>query len=236
MTYPLNAFYSRIYKRYDLINLLFTLGMDRWWRRYTVRQCLRYHPAKVLDLCCGTGEMTLLLSGNNTKDLSVTGFDMNGQMLGRAIQKTDKKGFHNIRYVQGRVSSMPFQDESFDCITVGFGFRNLTYDNPEQARHLSEMFRVLKKGGKLFILESGIPENPWIRFFFKMYLNLVLIPLGSLLSGDRQAYRYLARSSAGFFSVDEIGLMLSGKGFTMDERKKFFTGAADLIVASSPDP
>jgi demethylmenaquinone methyltransferase/2-methoxy-6-polyprenyl-1,4-benzoquinol methylase len=234
MNYPLDTFYSRIYKRYDLINRLFTLGMDKSWRKYTAVQCLRHNPAEVLDLCCGTGELTLLLSGNNSKEISITGFDLNTQMLDRARQKTKQKGCGNIRYVQGNVSHMPFHEASFDSITIGFGFRNLTYDNPGQNTHMKEIYRVLKKGGRLFILESGMPEIPWIRFFFRLYLCLVLIPVGFLLSGDRRAYSYLARSSAGFFSVDEISQFLSGKGFVMEARKKFFLGAANLIIARKP--
>jgi len=234
MAYLLNEFYSRIYKRYDLVNRLFTLGMDQPWRKYAAGRCLRHHPSVVLDLCCGTGDLTLLLSENNSKEISVTGFDLNTQMLEKAKQKTDKRGIRNIRYIKGDVSHMPFPEESYDCITIGFGFRNLTYDNPNQSSHLAEIFRVLKKGGRLFILESGVPENPLVRFFFRVYVTLVLIPLGFLISGDKQAYHYLARSSAGFFSVDEVGRLLSGKGFVMEERKKFFMGAANLIIARKP--
>ncbi len=234
MPYPLDTFYSRIYKRYDLVNRLFTLGMDQPWRKYTANQCLRHHPAEVLDLCCGTGDLTMLLSGNNSRDISVTGFDLNTKMLERAKQKTNKKGYRNIRYIQGDISHLPFPEDSYDCITIGFGFRNLTYDNPNQSAHISEMFRVLKKGGRMFILESSVPENPLVRFFFRGYLNLVLIPVGFLFSGDKHAYQYLARSSAGFFSADQIARLLSGKGFVMEKGKKFFFGAANLIIACKP--
>jgi demethylmenaquinone methyltransferase/2-methoxy-6-polyprenyl-1,4-benzoquinol methylase len=152
-------------------------------------------------------------------------------MLEAARQKSTRKGFHRIRYIQGDASQMPFATESFDCITIGFGFRNLTYDNPHSSGYISEMHRVLKRNGKLFILESGIPENRWIRFFFKSYLALVLIPLGFILSGDRKAYRYLAQSAANFYTADELVRMLSGKGFKITSRKFFFMGAASLITA-----
>ena len=231
MAYPLNEFYSRIYKRYDLINRLFTFGMDQSWRKEAARQCLRYKPEAVLDLCCGTGDLSILLAGKGEGKVTVTGFDRNAGMLEIARQKSARKGFHNIRFIQGDASQMPFAPESFDGITIGFGFRNLTYENPHSAVHISEMHRVLKRGGKLFILESGVPENRWIRFFYTIYLTLVLIPIGSVLSGDRKAYRYLAHSAANFFPADELRRMLSGQGFGIAAWKFFFLGAASLIMA-----
>jgi len=234
MTYPLDEFYSRIYKRYDLINRLFTFGMDQSWRRYTALQCLSANPGTVLDLCCGTGDLTIMLLKTGEGKIIVTGFDRNAEMLETARQKSARKGCHGIRYVQGNASQMPFAGDSFDCITIGFGFRNLTYDNPHSSGHISEMHRVLKRGGKLFILESGIPENTLIRFFFRNYLYLVLIPLGFLLSGDRKAYRYLARSAANFFPADDLNRMLSEKGFKITARKIFFLGAASLTTAEKP--
>jgi demethylmenaquinone methyltransferase/2-methoxy-6-polyprenyl-1,4-benzoquinol methylase len=231
MAFPLNEFYSRIYKRYDLINRLFTLGMDQRWRNFAVKKCLEQKPRKVLDLCCGTGDMTILLYTKGEENIQITGFDRNSHMLEGARQKSVRKNCRNIRFVQGDVSQLPFIDESFDCITIGFGFRNLTYNNPKGARHISEIFRVLKKGGGLFILESGVPENRLIQIFFRWYLFVVLVPLGFLVSGDLKAYRYLAQSSAGFFPVNEINRMLMEKGFVFCLQKKFFLGAANLIVA-----
>jgi demethylmenaquinone methyltransferase/2-methoxy-6-polyprenyl-1,4-benzoquinol methylase len=231
MAYPLNEFYSRIYKRYDFINRLFTLGMDQSWRKEAAVQCLLYKPEAVLDHCCGTGDLSILLAGIGEGKVSVTGFDRNTRMLEIARQKSAQKGFHNIRYVQGDALQMPFAPDSFDAITIGFGFRNLTYDNPHSSRHILEMYRVLKTEGKLFILESSVPETPWIRFFYKIYLTLVLIPVGFIFSGDPKAYSYLAHSAANFFSADEVSRMLSGQGFEIMARRIYFLGAASLITA-----
>jgi demethylmenaquinone methyltransferase/2-methoxy-6-polyprenyl-1,4-benzoquinol methylase len=231
MAYPLDEFYSRIYKRYDLINRLFTIGMDKYWRKVAASQCIGFRPDTILDLCCGTGDLTIMLAREGGGKISITGFDRNSQMLDAARQKSTRKGFHNIGYIQGDALQMPFASDSFDCITIGFGFRNLTYDNPLASGYISEMSRVLKKSGKLLILESGIPENRWIRLLFKCYLTLILIPIGFILSGDRQAYRYLAHSAANFYTTDELMRMLSGKGLQITATKIFFMGAASLITA-----
>jgi len=234
MAISLNSVYSRIYRRYDLINRLFTFGMDQRWRKYAVMQCIKEKPAKVLDLCCGTGDMTIMLSLSAGNEIKITGYDGNQQMLDKAIQKSQQKGCRNIEYIQGDVISMPFADNSFDCITIGFGFRNLTYRNPNRDRYLLEIFRVLKNNGKFFILESGIPQNRVIRFVFKTYLYLILIPLGLIVSGSFKAYRYLAQSSAGFYNMEEIKNLLEDYGFVIFSTRKFFLGAACLTVAYKP--
>jgi demethylmenaquinone methyltransferase/2-methoxy-6-polyprenyl-1,4-benzoquinol methylase len=126
---------------------------------------------------------------------------------------------------------MPFTDAEFDAITIGFGFRNLTFGNANSDKHLSEISRILKHGGKLCILESAVPRSSFIRFFYKLYLRMILIPLGGLLSGDWKAYRYLALSSANFYSEDEIRALLDENDLQVKRIRRFFMGAANLIVA-----
>jgi demethylmenaquinone methyltransferase/2-methoxy-6-polyprenyl-1,4-benzoquinol methylase len=230
MTYPLKDYYSRIYRRYDLINSLFTLGMDQRWRRYLATLCLMQKPHTVLDLCCGTGDIAIML-GSHGKDLNITGYDFNERMLEMARKKSGKRLCSNIVFQQGDALHLPFADETFDAVTIGFGFRNLTYDHPEGDRHIAEIYRVLKPNGVFYILESGIPEKKWIRFFYRKYLTWILIPMGSLISGDRDAYRYLAKSAAEFYSFDQLLELLKEKGFSIQQRKRFFMGAANLIVA-----
>ncbi|MBN1119285.1 MAG: bifunctional demethylmenaquinone methyltransferase/2-methoxy-6-polyprenyl-1,4-benzoquinol methylase UbiE [Bacteroidales bacterium] len=229
--FALNEFYSKIFKRYDLINRIFTLGMDQSWRKTTVKKCLSVENQKILDLCCGTGDLTIELARNSQQSVAITGYDFNSKMLEIAKLKAAKKNIENLKFMQGDAAEMPFEDESFNSITVGFGFRNLTFDNPNKDKHIAETFRVLKKGGRFLILESAVPKNAFIRLFYKIYLYLFLIPIGGLLSGNPKAYWYLAHSSAGFYSVEEIQQMLHEKGFTGFESQNFFFGAANLIIA-----
>jgi demethylmenaquinone methyltransferase/2-methoxy-6-polyprenyl-1,4-benzoquinol methylase len=229
--HPLDEFYSKIYKKYDRINRLFTLGQDVRWRRITARKCLSHAPASVIDLCCGTGDLALEIHRLSTpEDVKITGFDFNGNMLLIAREKAQKKAFDTIQFTEGDAAKMPFSDNSFDAMTIGFGFRNLTFENPNASLHLAEINRILKPGGRLYILESGVPSNRYIRFGYNLYLRYVLIPLGGIISGDWNAYSYLARSSANFFPVKEVERMLSDYGFGSFELESFMYGATNLVT------
>lgn len=232
MKISLNSIYSKIYRRYDLMNRLFTFGMDQKWRKFTAMQCIQEHPDKVLDLCCGTGDMAITLELLANHKINITGYDANMQMLELAIQKSRENGCSGIEYILGDAMSMPFPENSFDCITISFGFRNLTYHNPHRDKYLSEIYRVLKENGKIFILESAIPKNRVIRFLFKAYLYLILIPLGLIFSGSGKAYKYLAQSSAGFYTEEELKQLLNEYGFQIQSIRRFFFGAVNLLIVN----
>lgn len=230
-TYPLKEFYSKIFKRYDLVNALFTFGLDRKWRRDAAKICMSFHPEKVIDLCCGTGDLSVDISRLSGDDIEIKGCDFNEEMLTVARRKIQKKNLKNIEFICGDAANLPFENNEYDCITIAFGFRNLTYENPELNKHMEEINRVLKQDGKLIILESGIPSNFFFRLLYKFHLRFILIPIGVLLSGNRKAYKYLAKSAENFYSITEIDSMLTTYGFKMVQLKKYFIGAANLIVA-----
>ncbi len=230
-TYNLNKFYSKIFNRYDLINKLFTFGLDRKWRRETVSSCVEEHPEKILDVCTGTGDLAVSIAKAVTYNAEVTGYDMNINMLGIAMQKANSEGLDNISFEQGDVGQMPFKDNTYDAITIGFGFRNLTFSNPDEKKHIGEICRVLKPGAKLIILESAAPENPFIRFFYKLHLFGFLVPVGGLLSGDFKAYWYLAHSSSKYYTSKELKALLEQNGFEKVSFKNFLFGATKLVIA-----
>ena len=230
-SYPLNHYYSKIYRKYDLVNRIFTLGNDQKWRRYTAKKCGKSNPNRVIDLCCGTGDLCISLSRQMGTNANIVGFDLNTQMLEMAEIKTKNRKIKNIEYIQGDVAEMPFKDGSFDAMTIGFGFRNLIFQNPSADIHLKEMNRILKNNAALHILESSVPKNKFIRLLYTIYLKLILIPLGALISGNREAYSYLAKSSANFFDVAEVAEILKENGFKMQKVKTFIFGASNLITA-----
>ncbi len=229
--HPLTHYYSAIYRRYDLINKLFTWGMDRRWRRITAAECMKSKPARIIDLCCGTGDMTIELLKQAGSNVEVVGYDFNDLMLQIARNKANRKGYSRVDFIRGNVGNLPFHDGEFDSVTIAFGFRNLTYENPDQDKNLSEISRILKKGGKLLIVESAVPSNKIALFFYIAYLRCFLIPLGGLISGSLNAYRYLAQSSVNYYSHNEIKEMLYRYGFERVSYRKFFLGASNLISA-----
>lgn len=229
--HPLANYYSVIYRKYDLVNHLFTFGMDRKWRKMAAIECLKSTPEKIIDLCCGTGDMTLEILKRAGMKAKVSGYDFNDSMLQVARQKTKNKGYEGVEFIQGDVAQMPFGEGEFDSITIAFGFRNLTFENPHQQKYIVEMTRILKKGGKLVIVESAVPSNKFILFFYNFYLHCILIPLGGLISGDWKAYGYLARSSANYYNSNEIEELLVQFGFEVNSIRTFFFGAANLISA-----
>ncbi len=233
MAFELKAFYSKIYRTYDLVNHLFTMGMDRKWRKITAERCIEKNPKEVLDLCCGTGDLAInVCKAANGAKVIVNGYDFNSDMLSIAKTKAQKLKFENTKFIEGDAANIPFGNESLDAITIGFGFRNLTFENPAKEKHIEEMYRILKKDGELLILESSVPTNVIIRFFYKLYLFLFLVPLGAVISGNVKAYWYLAHSSSKFYSASQIESMLVKKGFAKVASQKFFFGAANLIIAT----
>lgn len=231
MPHPLQTYYSRIYRSYDLVNRLFTFGLDRKWRRYTAQKCLESAPRQVVDLCCGTGDLAIAISRQSNEKISITGYDLNAEMLELAREKATT--LHNPPvFLRGDAAAMPFDSESVDCITIGFGFRNLTWENPQRDEFIHEMARVLRSGGRLLILESARPENGVIAWLYDLYLNLILIPLGGIISGNREAYRYLAGSSSGFYPFDELKTMLRKHRLNLHKNRTFLFGSVNLLVAT----
>jgi len=230
--FPLQEYYSRIYKTYDLVNRLFTFGQDRKWRRQTIEACLKDNPEQILDLCCGTGDMALGIALASKRPIRITGLDLNASMLEVARSKAKRLDITSVDFRQGDAGSMPFASREFDRITIGFGFRNLIWQNPNQAKHLEEISRVLKPGAWLLILESAVPESAFVSFFYRVYLKLILVPLGGILSGDWKAYRYLAGSSSGFYDFPTLKGMMEPYQLNLQSEKKYLFGSVNLLIAT----
>ncbi len=230
--FTLHEFYNKIFKRYDIINRIFTFGLDQHWRKTTALECLKNDPSEVLDLCCGTGDLTYILQHYAPAKTQITGYDFNENMLSVARKKNINPGAKKITFIQGNAADTPFTDGHFDCVTIGFGFRNLTFNNPDSNKYLDEIYRVLKSGGKLYILESSVPSKLFFRIFHNIFVYIFLIPLGTIISGNFKAYWYLAHSSSKFYSADKIRSMLLKKGFSEIKYRSFFFGATNLITVT----
>jgi len=229
--------FSAIPAEYDRINRFITLGMDRGWRIRAARECLKGRPTKFLDLCCGTGDLALTVAGMADYELEIRGLDYSQPMLdiaaGKAADAAKKSGTRtkNIAFSRGEVSKLPFSNDYFDCVGISFAFRNLTYQNPLRDRHIAEILRVLKPGGKCVIVESSQPGPRLIRSLYHCYMRQYVYRTGALLSGNKAAYRYLAESACRFYSPEELEKLLLGSGFTGFSSRLLFFGAAAVYTA-----
>jgi demethylmenaquinone methyltransferase / 2-methoxy-6-polyprenyl-1,4-benzoquinol methylase len=224
--------FTEIPPRYDLINRLITLGMDRGWRLKAARACLSAHPRKVLDLCCGTGDLAITIAALADYPVEIQGFDYSQPMLDLAARKASALKGKTLAFRRGDAAKMPFDSGSFDCIGISFALRNLTYNNPLATAHLAEIVRVLKAGGRCVIAESSQPESGWIRALYHFYMRQYTYRMGSWLSGNPAAYKYLAESTCRYYAPRELVELLIKNGFSQVFYQPLFCGAAGIYIAS----
>lgn len=227
---PLYDMFTAVPDRYDRMNRVMTWGMDVRWRREAARLCLDAAPRRVLDLCCGTGDLAIELLRQSKGSTSVTALDFSQPMLDLAFRKAARAEF-DLTLVRGDAAQLPFSDRYFDTVGIAFAFRNLTWKNPHRAEHLAEMARVIAPGGRLVIVESSQPSSPVIRIGFQGYLRWFVGRAGAALSGTPGAYRYLAESAAGFYTPAEIERLLCDAGFQRVEYRPMLLGAVGIHVA-----
>jgi len=185
--------FARIAPRYDLINDFQSFGLHRWWKRQVVRLACPQPDQRALDLCCGTGDLALALSRRGAQ---VTGLDFSEQMLATAAtrqQHATRNTQHAPRsphFIRGDAQRIPFPDNSFDIVTVGYGLRNLA----SWETGLCEMRRVAKPGGRLLVLDFGKPDNALWRGLYFGYLKLFVPWLGRIFCSSAGAYAYILES------------------------------------------
>ena len=230
--------FTAVPPRYDLINSIITLGLDKKWRRLAALACLEDKPKLFLDLGCGTGDLTINIARLAEKDIEITGLDYSETMLEKARQKAQSAGVsQQVSFILGEATQIPFPDAHFDGVGISFAFRNLTYKNPLGPPHFAEVIRVLKPGGRYVIVESSQPENCIIRAFFHLYLRAFVAPVGQMLSSNKGAYNYLAESARRYYAPREVREMLLTAGFRDVRYRPLFFGAAGLHVAFNlPSP
>lgn len=228
---PLYNIFTAVPPSYDLINRLFTWRLDERWRKKAAKICLEGNPKLVMDLCTGTGDLAIRFAKTAGPGTEIIGYDYSQPMLDIAAQKALKKGAPGIRFMLGDAAAMPFPDGHFDSIGIAFAFRNLTYKNSDQKKFLAEIFRVLKPGGKFVIVESSQPKNPAWRFLFRVYTKTMVYYIGSWISGNKTAYRYLANSVIDYYNPEEVAALLMGAGFAEVKHYPQIGGVAAVHVA-----
>lgn len=228
---PLYKIFTAVPPSYDLINRIFTLRLDEKWRKKAAAECFAGNPSRIMDLCTGTGDLAVRLAKMNSVKAEITGYDYSQPMLDLAKVKAQRKNTSGISFIQGDAAAMPFPDDHFDSIGIAFAFRNLTFKNFDTPKFLAEIHRVLKPGGRFVIIESSQPKWGWLRFLFRIWTKYFVYPIGSLISGNRPAYKYLAYSVVNYYQPEEICELLKPFGFSEVTFTRLTGGVAALHVA-----
>ncbi len=229
---PLHGMFTAVPRRYDLVNRVITLGLDKRWRSEAASVCLASQPKKVLDLCCGTGDLAIDIALMAKNGVELTAVDYSQPMLDIAEKKAELLSVEKrISFIYGDAAALPFPDGYFDCIGISFAFRNLTYKNPLVHRHIAEIFRVLPTGGRFVIIETSQPGSKLIRKLFHLYLRWFVSRVGHVLSGNSGAYNYLAESAARYYTSEELEEILTTAGFSQISFHPLFFGVAGICVA-----
>jgi demethylmenaquinone methyltransferase/2-methoxy-6-polyprenyl-1,4-benzoquinol methylase len=184
-----NDLFARIARRYDLINDLQSFGLHRAWKRRVAKLAQIKSGDRALDLCCGTGDISFELARAGAETI---GLDFSEQMLevARTRFENSKLKTQNLKFLQGDAQQLPFPENSFDAVTMGYGLRNLA----SWERGLDEMFRVAKPGARLVVLDFGKPANPLWRAIYFAHLRCSVPLIGLLFCGNAQAYAYILES------------------------------------------
>lgn len=225
-----NSMFGRIARRYDAANRILSGGVDRWWRRRLVAAVRRQHPRDVLDLATGSGDVAFALSRTLEADACIVGMDFCAPMLDQARAKQAASGgsrYANVRFQTGDGLALPLSDESHDAVTIAFGLRNLA-DRP---RGLREMRRVLRPGGRLYVLEFSQPYA-WFRPFYRVYLRHLLPRIAGLVTGDREAYVYLNDTIGTFPGRVALSAEITAAGFGAVQARALTFGIVALHEAT----
>lgn len=216
--------FNSIAYRYDFLNRFLSVGIDTWWRKKAIGQLKKAAPRHVLDVATGTGDVAIRTYRMLKPDM-ITGIDISEGMLELGRKKIEKLGLaQQIRLMKGDSERIPFNDNSFDAITVAFGVRN--FQNLEQG--LKEMHRVLQPGGKLVVLEFSRSKN----MLFNFYMNVVTPAIGKLFSKNREAYQYLNDSVQAFPEGRTFLNIMNDAGFTQTYLKKLSFGICTIYCGS----
>ena len=207
-----NAMFARIARRYDFANHLISCGLDYGWRRNLVAAVRACAPSTILDLATGSGDVAFALSHGLPPGTRIEGIDFCQPMLDQANAKKtalDQTHQDDLQFRAGDGLALPVADATFDAVTISFGLRNMADRN----QSLREMYRVLRPGGHLFVLEFSQPRA-WFRPFYFFYLRRILPWLAGAVTGDRRAYVYLNDTIAQFPNRQELAAEIQAVGFT----------------------
>jgi len=222
--------FDAIAGRYDLLNHLLSAGIDRRWRRRAIESLQLTGRERVLDLCTGTADLAIAAARARPPAARVVGVDFAGAMLGVGRQKLERARLaERVTLVRGDATRIPVADRSVDAVTIAFGIRNVD----EVAAACREMRRVLRRNGRLAILEFAVPTVPGLSRLYLGYLHHILPRVGRVVSRHNAAYGYLPASIGAFSTPKEFIAILSGAGFSSISAQSLTFGSVILYTAVS---
>lgn len=222
--------FNSIAPTYDALNRTLSLGIDKLWRRKFTANLPQKNNLLVLDLATGTADVAISMASDKRIN-SITGIDLSEGMIEFGKKKLKKLNLDKKIQLQiGDGVTIPFEDNSFDIITVAFGIRNF----PDHVKSLENMYRVLKPGGVVMIMEFGMPSNPVISTGYKLYFRNILPTIGNLVSKHKNAYTYLNQTVEQFPYADQFTDLMKEKGFINIKDNKLSMGIAHLYRGEKP--
>jgi len=222
-----DALFTSIAARYNLTNDIQSLGLHRFWKQRMVKMSALVKGESALDICCGTGDLVMRLAHRSER---VVGLDMNSPMLKVALNQLKKSNANSASLFQADALNLPFNDSSFDLVTIAYGLRNLA----DHQNGLREISRVLKPRGRILILDFGKPSNRFIRKLYYLYLKLVLPVFGLFLCGKPAAYAYILKSLQNYPAQEGVLFSLSQIGFNNIKIRNIMLGAMSIHIAEKP--
>jgi len=225
-----DVFHS-VASKYDIMNDLMSGGIHRIWKRLTIEQSGVRRGHKVLDIAGGTGDLTMRFSRLVGAEGQVVLADINDSMLKVGRDRLMDRGITgNVEFVQANAEALPFPDNTFDCITIAFGLRNVTF----KEKALASMARVLKPGGKVMVLEFSKTNNPLLTKAYDIYSFNLLPKIGKLIAGDEESYRYLAESIRMHPDQETLKGMMEEAGLTQCKYQNMTGGIVALHTGIKP--
>ena len=216
-----NSVFSKVHKKYDLMNDIMSFGVHRIWKEKFIDWMNPNVNSKLIDVASGTGDIAKIFSKRNNNFSKITCVEPNGEML--EVGKKNLKKLKNINWIKAQAEKLPFKDNIFDFYSISYGIRNVTDIN----KTLKEAYRVLKPGGRFMCLEFSTIDNEALNFLYKQYSKTIPL-IGKYIVGDAQPYEYLVKSIDQFYNQNQMIELMNNNGFSNTEYRNLSNGVSAI--------
>jgi len=216
-----NSVFSKVYKKYDLMNDIMSFGIHRIWKEKFIEWMNPNSSAKLIDVASGTGDIAKLFSKKNNNTPEITCVEPNNEMFEEGRKKLKK--LKNINWIKAQAEKLPIQDNTYDFYTISYGIRNVSDIN----KTLKEAYRVLKPGGRFMCLEFSKIDNEALSFFYKQYSKAIPL-IGKYIVGNSEPYEYLVKSIDKFYNQNQLLELINNNGFSNTEYRNLSNGVSAI--------